>query len=55
MDSSLLVLGGDIRTHWHLLVETNYVSSEPKIDASDDGYDYRKSNLPAGNEYLPPV
>ncbi|XP_072755992.1 uncharacterized protein Scaf isoform X2 [Anoplolepis gracilipes] len=21
----------------------------------DDGYDYRKSNLPAGNEYLPPV
>ncbi|XP_077281018.1 inactive serine protease scarface [Temnothorax americanus] len=29
--------------------------SEPDIDPSDDGYDYRKSNLPAGNEYLPPV
>ncbi|KAL6256026.1 hypothetical protein P5V15_013261 [Pogonomyrmex californicus] len=25
---------------------------ETKID---DGYDYRKSNVPAGNEYLPPV
>ncbi|XP_012536008.1 uncharacterized protein LOC105836494 isoform X2 [Monomorium pharaonis] len=34
--------------------ETMY-PAEPKIDASDDGYDYRKSNLPAGNEYLPPV
>ncbi|XP_011881510.1 PREDICTED: uncharacterized protein LOC105569558 isoform X2 [Vollenhovia emeryi] len=28
---------------------------EPKIDTSNDGYDYRKSDLPAGNEYLPPV
>lgn len=29
--------------------------SEPKINTSDDSYDYRKSGLPAGNEYLPPV
>ncbi|XP_018398523.1 PREDICTED: uncharacterized protein LOC108776415 [Cyphomyrmex costatus] len=36
------------------LKQTMY-APEPKIDASDDGYDYRKSNLPAGNEYLPPV
>ncbi|XP_011138425.1 uncharacterized protein LOC105182588 isoform X2 [Harpegnathos saltator] len=33
---------------------------EPKIDVAqssiiDEGYDYRKSNLPAGNQYLPPV
>ncbi|XP_014485658.1 PREDICTED: uncharacterized protein LOC106750091 [Dinoponera quadriceps] len=33
---------------------------EAKIDVAptsyvDDGYDYRKSNLPAGNQYLPPV
>lgn len=29
--------------------------SEPEINTSDNGYDYRKSNLAAGNEYLPPV
>ncbi|XP_032686691.1 uncharacterized protein LOC116851432 isoform X2 [Odontomachus brunneus] len=34
--------------------------AQPKIDVAptssvDDGYDYRKSNLPAGNQYLPPV
>ncbi|KAL0120597.1 hypothetical protein PUN28_008346 [Cardiocondyla obscurior] len=34
--------------------ETMY-PSDPKPDSTDDGYDYRKSNLPAGNEYLPPV
>lgn len=36
-------------------VKQTMYPSEPKIDASDDGYDYQKSNLPAGNEYLPPV
>ncbi|KYN36833.1 Serine proteinase stubble [Trachymyrmex septentrionalis] len=36
------------------LKQTMY-APDPKINASNDGYDYRKSNLPAGNEYLPPV
>ncbi|XP_029166368.1 inactive serine protease scarface isoform X2 [Nylanderia fulva] len=35
------------------------IMSEPNVETApsniDDGYDYRKSNLPAGNEYLPPV
>ncbi|XP_050466888.1 uncharacterized protein LOC126859535 [Cataglyphis hispanica] len=34
-----------------IMSETN-LESAPTID---DGYDYRKSNLPASNQYLPPV
>lgn len=40
-------------------VKRTMYPSEGTIEAAqtsiNDGYDYRKSNLPAGNQYLPPV